>query len=152
MLKKFTLAALLMAVTVLAVACGKDDSSSSGGAGSTGGTSGGGGAPSGPDLSTPQGALKALQEAFASMDPAKFEACYTAEVWKEGKMQKEIDEMKKDGMSISISWTDADITVEGDKAVVATKMKFKTKDGKEEEESEKFRMVKADGKWRFSSK
>lgn len=86
------------------------------------------------------------------MDLARFEACHTAEVWKEGKIQKEVEEMKKDGMSISITWTDADIKVEGDKAVAATKMKFKTKDGKEEEESEKFHLVKADGKWRFTSK
>ncbi|KAF0241906.1 MAG: hypothetical protein FD180_4196 [Planctomycetota bacterium] len=146
MLKRSTLAALLMALTIFAGACGKSEPTGSGG------TSGGGGAASGPDMATPQGALKALQDAFATLDPAKFEACYTAEAWKEGKMKKEIDEMKKEGMSISISFTDADIKVEGDKAVVATKMKFKMKDGKEEEESEKFHMVKVDGKWKFASK
>ncbi|MEK7469939.1 MAG: hypothetical protein AAB074_21435 [Planctomycetota bacterium] len=149
MLKTCTLAALVMALTVFAGGCGKDDS---GGTGNTGGTSGGGGGSSGPDMSTPQGAMKALQEAFASMDPAKFEACYTVEAWKEGKMQKEIDEMKKDGMTITISFNEADIKVDGDKAEVATRMKFKMKDGKEEDEGEKFRMVKVDGKWRFASK
>jgi hypothetical protein len=146
MLKKSTLAAVVMSLAVFAGACGKSESSGSGG------SSGGGSSSSGPDLSTPQGAMKALQEAFASMDLAKFEACHTAEVWKEGKIQKEIDEMKKEGMSISITYTDADIKVDGDKAVVATRMKFKTKDGKEEDEGEKFHLVKADGKWKFTSK
>lgn len=144
MLKKSTLAALLMALTVFATSCGKDEPAAGGG----------GAAASGPDMSTPQGALKELQAAFASMDPAKFEAIYTAEAWKEkdGKMKKEIEEMKADGMSMSITWTDADIKVEGDKATVTTKLKFKMKDGKEEEESEKFPMVKVDGKWKFDKK
>ena len=144
MLKKSTLAALLIALSVVLTACGKDEPAAGGG----------GAAASGPDLSTPQGALKELQAAFASMDPAKFEAIYTAEAWKEkdGKMKKEIEETKADGMSISISWTDSEIKVEGDKAEVKAKMKFKTKDGKEEEEGETFRMVKVDGKWKFAAK
>lgn len=145
MLKKSALAALLVSLTVFTAACGKSDS---------GGSSGGGGpaAPSGPDMSTPQGALKELQAAFASMDPAKFEPIYTAEAWKEkdGKMKREIEEMKTEGMSMSITWTDADIKVEGDKATVTTKLKFTMKDGKEKEENEKFSMVKVDGKWKFT--
>ncbi|MCC6741726.1 MAG: nuclear transport factor 2 family protein [Planctomycetia bacterium] len=149
MLRKSSLAAALFAFAVAFTACGKSES---GGGSSSGGS--GSGAPSGPDMSTPQASLKLLNEAFTSMDPAKFEAIYTAEAWKEkdGKMQKEIDEMKKDGMSISITWTDADIKVEGDKASVRTKMKFKTKDGKEEEEGETFPMVKVEGKWKFTTK
>lgn len=149
MLRRSSLAAALFAFAVGIAACGKSES---GGGSSSGGS--GSGAPSGPDMSTPQASLKLLNEAFTSMDPAKFEAIYTAEAWKEkdGKMQKEIDEMKKDGMSISITWTDADIKVEGDKASVRTKMKFKTKDGKEEEEGETFPMVKVEGKWKFTTK
>jgi hypothetical protein len=138
-----TLAALATALMGFPAACGEGDSSGSGG---------GGGGPSGTDASTPQAAMKMLEDAFTSMDLAKFEACYTAEAWKEGKMKKEIEEMKKEGMSVSISWTDADIKVEGDKAVGSARMKFKMKNGKEEQENEKFHMVKVDGKWRFASK
>lgn len=138
MLKKSTLAALLMALTVFATSCGKDEPAAGGG---------GGAAASGPDLSTPQGAMKELQAAFASMDTAKLAALYTAEAW--NKHQKEFEQMKADGVGVTITFTDADITVEGEKAVAATKMKFKMKDGKEEEESEKFRLVKVDGKWKF---
>jgi hypothetical protein len=138
-----TLAALATALMGFPAACGKGDSSGSGG---------GGGGPSGTDASTPQAAMKMPEDAFTSMDLPKLEACYTAEAWTEGKMKKEIEEMKKEGMSVSISWTDADIKVEGDKAVVSAKMKFKMKNGKEEQENEKFYMVKVDGKWRFTSK
>lgn len=144
------LAAVLVAFAIALTACGKSES----GGGSSSGGSSGSSAPSGPDMSTPQASLKLLNEAFSSMDPARFEAIYTAEAWKEkdGKMKKEIEEMKTEGMSMSITWTDADIKVEGDKASVRTKLKIKTKDGKEEEEGETFPMVKVDGKWRFTTK
>ena len=96
MTKRTMLAAFLATLVIVLSACGKSEPSASGGGSS------GGGAPSGPDMSSPQASLKLLNEAFASMDPAKFEAIYTAEAWKEkdGKMKNEIAEMKKDGMSI----------------------------------------------------
>lgn len=149
MLRKCVLAIVLAGVTMFAAACGKDDS---GGGGTSGGGSGGGATASGPDLSTPQGAMKALAEAFASLDPAKFEPIYSKEAWKEGSesMKKELAKMKEDFQGVSLQWNEADIKVEGDNASVKGKLIFKMKDGKEEDDGETFRMVKEDGKWKHS--
>lgn len=145
MIRKHVSLLVLCMLAAFAVACGGGNNAANGG-----GTGGGGS--SGPDFSTPSGLLAAFKDAFETLDSAKLEACYSAEKWKEvgEKRKKEFEEFKKEGMSVTLVWNDADIKVEGDKATLRAKIKVKMKDGKEEEDGEGIEMVKIDGKWKLS--
>jgi ketosteroid isomerase-like protein len=125
MLKNSFVAALLAALVISLSACGGGDS-------------------------TPDAAMKKVADAWQSMDPAKLEACYDADTWKaKGEsMKKEMKEMKEAGMSVTITWSEADITVSGDTATVKAKMKIKDKDGKEEDETETVDFKKTADGWK----
>lgn len=127
-MRKLTLSVTVLALMLFAVACG------------------------GGSKDTPNAAMEKMKDAFASLDAAKFEPLYTSEAWKSNgeKMKKELEGMKKDGVTVALSWTEADIKMDGEKASVKAKMRIKTKDGKEEDESETFELANTGGKWLFT--
>lgn len=140
-------AAVLMAVMLIALwatACGGGNNASS---------SGGGGGSSGPDLTTPAGAAKAVAEAFGSGDFAKFDPLWSKTITQEkkDKMKKDYKEIYDAGGNFKCEFNESDIKVEGDKAEVKSKLMITPKkDAKAEEEKETLRFVKEDGKWMYT--
>ncbi|MBK8207330.1 MAG: nuclear transport factor 2 family protein [Planctomycetes bacterium] len=140
---------LTMCMLLALAACGGGNNGSS--------SSSGGGGGSGPDFSTPKGTMTEVAAAFAANDIDRLMACYDKDFLakkredgktEEEKMRAEFKEIADDGMKIAISFEDADIKIEGDKASVKTKMKITMKDGKTEDEGEGFELVKKGDVWK----
>jgi hypothetical protein len=100
--------------------------------------------------STPDDAMKKVEAAFESLDPAKLEEAYDADTWKSKgeSMKKEFKEMKENGMKVALTWAETDMVVSGDTATVKTKMTITDKDGKAEDESETFSFKKTAAGWK----
>ncbi|MCC6463847.1 MAG: DUF4878 domain-containing protein [Planctomycetes bacterium] len=137
---------VLALVMVLAVAACGGSNDSNGSSSSSGGSA----APAGPDYSTPAATMKAIAEAFATLDVDKMKACYGKAAGEDRlkKIESEMKQIKEDGMKFELTFKDEDIQVEGDKAKVKARLKITTKDGKTEDESETFELVKEDGLWK----
>jgi len=145
---KYLWAVMLVTVLLLS-ACGGANNATSGS--SSGGSSD---SSSGPDLSTPTGAAKAVAAAFGSGDFAKFDPLWAKSVTQEkkDKMKKEYAELADAGGGFKFEFADADVKTEGDdKASVKGKLFITPKKGeKAEEEGETLRFVKEDGKWKYT--
>lgn len=100
--------------------------------------------------SKPNDAMKKVEAAFESLDPAKLEEAFDADTWKSkgDSMTKEFKEMKENGMKVDLTWTDSDVVVSGDTATVKTKMTITDKDGKAEDETETFSFKKTAAGWK----
>lgn len=150
-MKKTIVAATLMLCLLALAACGGGNNASSSSGSSS--SSGDGDKASGPDLSTPAGAAKAVAAAFASGDFAKFEPLWSKTVTQEKKdgMKKEYAGLVDAGGGFKFEFADADVKIEGDKASVPGKLFITPKKGeKTEEEKETMRFVKEDGKWMYT--
>lgn len=147
---KYIWAAVLVTVLFLSACGGANNASSS----SSSSGSSDSDKPSGPDLSTPAGAAKAVAEAFASGDFAKFDPLWAKSVTQEkkDKMKKDYTELTDAGGGFKFEFAEADMKTEGDdKASVKGKLMITPKKGeKAEEESETLRFVKEDGKWKYT--
>jgi hypothetical protein len=138
---------MLVTVLFLSACGGANNASSNSSSGSSDSDK-----PSGPDLTTPAGAAKAVADAFASGDFAKFDPLWakSATQEKKDKMKKEYGEIIAAGGPFKVEFKDADIVIEGDKAKVKSKLFIKPgKDDKAEEENETLDFVKEDGKWKY---
>lgn len=150
-MKTTILAATLMLCLLALAACGGGNNASSSSSSSS--SSGDSDKPSGPDLSTPAGAVKAVAAAFASGDFAKFDPLWSKTMTQEkkDKMKKEYGEIMTAGGSFKVEYAEADIVIEGDTAKVKSKLFIKPgKDEKTEEENETLDFVKEDGKWMYT--
>jgi ketosteroid isomerase-like protein len=145
---------VLVLALALAACGGGNDSNGSGGSSSSGC---GGSSASGPDFSSPKATMTELAAGFAASDIEKILACYDKDhlaakrqdgKTNEEKMRAEMKELSDEGSKITIKFEEADITIEGDKAKVKTTMTFTMKDGKTEEESEGFELVKKGDTWK----
>jgi len=147
---KYLWAMMLVTVLFLAACGGGNNATSS----SSSSSSSDSDKSSGPDLSTPAGAAKAVAEAFASGDFAKFDPLWAKTVTQEkkDKMKKDYAGLVDEGGSFKFEFADADVKTEGDdKASVKGKLFITPKKGeKTEEESETMRFVKEDGKWKYT--
>ncbi len=148
MRKAMTLGLAVCMLLALAACGGGNNSSSSGG---------GGGSGSGPDFSTPKGTMTELAAGFAAGDSDRIVACYDKDYLatkrddgktNEERMRAEFKELADDGAKLTIKFEDADITIDGDKAKVKTKLTFTKKDGTTEEEGEGFELVKKGDTWK----
>jgi hypothetical protein len=100
--------------------------------------------------SKPNDAMKKVEAAFESLDPAKLEAVYDADTWKSkgASMTEDFKKMKENGEKVDLTWTESDVVVSGDTATVKTKMTITDKDGKAEDEAETFSFRKTDAGWK----
>lgn len=133
MLKHSFLAVLIAALLISVTACNDRTSSSS--------TN---------NDSRPNDAMRQVEAAFESLDAEKLKGVYEADTWNsDGEdMRKEFSEMKEKGEKVEISWTDSDVTVDGDTAKVKTKMTITNRDGKVEDETETFSFKKTAAGWK----
>ena len=66
-------------------------------------------------------------------------------------MKKDYKDVYDAGGSFKVEFADADVTIEGEKASVKSKLMITPKKGeKAEEEKETLRFVKEDGKWMYT--
>jgi hypothetical protein len=146
MKKAFGLTMIAMLAFALA-ACG-------GGNNSTGSNnSGGGDGGSAADFSSPKGCLAALDAAYQSKDVKKLVACYHVPAGKEAEFEEdasgEFKELWDAGGTSRLTYNEADLKIDGDKAEVKAKLMIKEKaDAEEKSDGETVRMEKKDGVWK----
>lgn len=106
----------------------------------------------GPDWSSPQGALKELQAAFASGDSARLLACFSRGAREEmkRKIDRDVGPVVAAGGSFKIEYNEADLKQDGEKYTITVKLTVVAKlGGTSGTEDEDFTLVKEDGLWKF---
>jgi len=108
--------------------------------------------PAGPDWSTPQGAMKELQAAFASGESARLLACFSkgAREDMKRKIDRDVGPVVAAGGSFKIDYSEADLKQEGEKYTITVKLTVVAKSGGTSgTEDEDFTLIKEDGLWKF---
>lgn len=108
--------------------------------------------PAGPDWSTPQGAMKELQAAFASGDSPRLLACFTKGAHEDmkRKIDRDVGPVVAAGGSFKIEYRETDLKQDGEKYTITVKLTVVPKlGGTSGTEDEDFTLIQEDGLWKF---
>lgn len=111
--------------------------------------------PAGPDWSSPQGAMKELQAAFASGDSARLLACFSAgtQADMKRKIERDVVPVVAAGGSFRVEYNEADLKPVGDQYRITVKLTvIAEKGGTPGTEDEDFTLVKENGGWKVENR